>query len=166
MLVKRINERGMSSIIGAFLVTALTLILVAMAGGLVIGAVNLQDVTPIAHLTLSDHKDIIDLVSVNNLAIINHRGGDMLNCTDFRILVFNSEFEEIDTLEFNPATNRFEGTKFETDSTLGDNRFEVGDTIVIREQRIDEVHPGDLLTIRIIEKLTYQIIFEDRVVPI
>lgn len=164
MFYKGLDEGGMSSIVGVFLVTALTLILVALAGGLVIGAVNLQGTAPVSHFTVNDHNDEIDSVTANNLAIITHMGGDAINCSCLRLVILDSELTELDTLEFKPETKRYEGSKFLTDFSIGNDRFEVGDVILLKEKSVDEVSNGEIIGIRFIDKLTYQIIFEDTVV--
>lgn len=85
MNIFRRNEEAVSPVIGVILMVAITVILAAVIAAFVFGLGGQQVAAPTASITAANNPDTSSVADLK----IQHKGGDMLKATDWKLSIVN-----------------------------------------------------------------------------
>ena len=85
MRIFRKNEDAVSPVIGVILMVAITVILAAVIAAFVFGLGGQQVAAPTASITAANNPDTSNVQDLK----IQHKGGDMLKSTDWKLSIVN-----------------------------------------------------------------------------
>ncbi len=155
------DEKAVSPVIGVILMVAITVILAAVIASFVFGlGSNAPRSAPQAQLSMSDASDTVDAsTSGDKLFTISHQGGDTLKCNNTKIIVYDDNYESIDTLTYD---GNFNGTNNLTAST-DDNKFTPGEVLVVEEDGSTSIESGDIIKVKILDTVSNQPVLDGEI---
>ena len=149
------NEEGVSPVIGVILMVAITVILAAVIAAFVFG-MGPPDSAPSTQMTVKDHTDHVVATSADSVAVITHRGGDVLQFSELKVAISTNGSSWKNSIDDNVGVLEPVGSASITGA------FEVGDTFRISEGTDGDAAAGTMY-VRIIHVPTSTIILDTNV---
>ncbi len=155
----RTDEKGVSPVVGVILMVAITVVMAAAIASFVFGMGSKVVTTPPqAMMSLSDNPaELTGNESDDAVFDMTHAGGDVLTCSDLKIMVYTKNGTQIDTLEWNSDDHKFAGNKL-VSGNITNGLINPGDTVTFRENGSRNVNPG-VYTVKIFHVPSGQFIF-------
>ena len=152
------DKKAVSPVIGVILMVAITVILAAVIASFVFGLGSKAPKTaPQAQIAISDAEASLSDSTTDDVMVVAHNGGEAISAGNMKIIVYYQNDTLLDTLTFNTTSQKFDGTgKLTSDTQLGDNRFDPGDVIVIKEDTGFNVNSGSILKVKILDTVSNQ----------